>query len=130
MARVLIALALAATALGCAARDDDAARGRAGADAAGNYRVLTSAQSKRLLAFAVDVRACLAEQRVQLSAPRPVRTRITLATEVAPKAVVQAMVACESEVGVPPVGSSLQARPGMVVLYLPKQCLLDPKVGA
>jgi hypothetical protein len=36
------------------------------------------------------------------------------------------MTSCDSAVGPPSAKWSLQARPGEIVLYLPKQCLLDP----
>jgi hypothetical protein len=38
---------------------------------------------------------------------------------------------CGEELGDPPTSSSLQVRPSddRIVLYLPKQCLLDPKVA-
>jgi hypothetical protein len=37
---------------------------------------------------------------------------------------------CGDSLGEPPRRSSLQFRPGKLVLYLPRQCLLDPKVRA
>jgi hypothetical protein len=37
---------------------------------------------------------------------------------------------CGERQGGPPHRSSLQYRPGEVVLYLPKRCLLDAKVAA
>jgi hypothetical protein len=37
---------------------------------------------------------------------------------------------CGDRQGGPPRRSSLQYRPGEIVLYLPKQCLLDKKVAA
>ncbi len=40
------------------------------------------------------------------------------------------MTACGERGGGPPNRASLQYRPGEVVLYLPKQCLLDKKVAA
>jgi hypothetical protein len=37
---------------------------------------------------------------------------------------------CGERQGGPPHRSSLQYRPGEIVLYLPKRCLLDKKVAA
>ena len=44
--------------------------------------------------------------------------------------VVPDMAKCGERAGDPPHESSLQYRPGKILLYLPKQCLLDKKVAA
>jgi hypothetical protein len=132
--RLPIILAVAAIAgvatLVWTARDENAPAHTTPRAAGGNYRILTAAQSARLLDFAVDVRACAAEHGVTAGRPKPMRTRITLATNAPAAAAAHAVLACEAEIGAPPRGSSLQARKGQLVLYLPKQCLLDPKVDA
>jgi hypothetical protein len=93
-----------------------------------NYRVLTHAQSRTLVRYADSVYGCLAAHGASGVAP-PVAsaTRITMrAPGRSAMALVTLMMRCDSAVGPPPAKSSLQARPGMILLYLPKQCLLDP----
>jgi hypothetical protein len=36
------------------------------------------------------------------------------------------LTTCSGTVGPPPPNASLQARQGLILVYLPKQCLLDP----
>ena len=132
----LISLVVAVTigaALGWASRDDGPETlppEPAPAAAAGNYRILTSAQSSDLLDFARAVRRCVSGKGVEVSAPQPNRTRISLAYTGSQQDALQALLACEREVGEPPAKSSLQVRKEALVLYLPKRCLLDPKVGS
>ena len=101
---------------------------------AANYRVLSPRQSRRLLTFAERLSACLHEHGVAVGAPRASRTRIELAL---PKAAQRGEVlteeaACGDALGGPPPGASLQLRPQVnaLLLYLPKYCLLDPKVAS
>ena len=60
------------------------------------------------------------------------RTHIELAVPdgTAFKALVRAGIACGDSLGGPPAASSLQTFADRVVLYLPKQCLLDRDVAA
>jgi hypothetical protein len=44
------------------------------------------------------------------------------------RALVRSVLACGDALGEPPRRSSLQLRPGKLVLYLPRQCLLDKRV--
>ena len=99
--------------------------------AAANYRELTPQRSRRLFRYARDMRACMAK-RIAIGPPRPSRTRIVMAVReaTAPVAVARLEIGCAASVGDPPPQSSLQARPGQVVLYLPKYCILDRKVAA
>jgi hypothetical protein len=56
----------------------------------------------------------------------PKQIDMALARPVTPKAV----VACGDALGEPPRDASLQLRPGKLVLYLPRFCLLDPSSGS
>jgi hypothetical protein len=101
--------------------------------AAANYRTLTRKQSARLLRFATAFRSCMAGRGVELAAPEPHPTRILLhvTTKPIPASIGAATVACGDRLGGPPPKSSLQRPRGhadLLVLYLPKQCLLDPSV--
>ena len=98
---------------------------------AANYEVLTGEQTGRLLRFADGVHACMSKD-VAVRKPRPLRTRIvmTLRAGTSSQAVARAALACGSKLGGPPKGSSLVVRKRLVVLFLPKYCLLDGKVVA
>src|SRR5207248_9568040 len=101
--------------------------------AAANYRTLTPKQSTRLLRFASAFRSCMAGRGIDFVAPEPHPTKIVLrvATKPNPDALGVSTVACGDRLGGPPPNSSLQTqnwRSGVIVLYLPKQCLLDPTV--
>jgi hypothetical protein len=56
--------------------------------------------------------------------------RMSLPASVAAEDVLDEMLVCGERQGGPPHRSSLQYRLGEIILYLPKQCLLDPKVAA
>jgi hypothetical protein len=93
---------------------------------------LTAAQSSRLVAWAETFRSCMVAKEVALGELEKNETQIRMAL---PGAVdVDALLAktesCGERQGGPPHRSSLQYRPGEIVLYLPKQCLLDKKVAA
>ena len=101
--------------------------------AAANFRTLTSAQSTRLLRFATAFRSCMDNRGIDLSAPLPRPTKIILRVSMSPipTTIRTATFACGDRLGGPPPGSSLQTprgQAGLIVLYLPKQCLLDPTV--
>jgi hypothetical protein len=101
--------------------------------AGANYRTLTPKQSTRLLRFATAFRSCMAGRGVELTAPEPHPTKILLhvTTKPIPATIGQSTVACGDLLGGPPPNSSLQTpgwQTGLIVLYLPKQCLLDPTV--
>jgi hypothetical protein len=101
---------------------------------AANYRVLSPAESRRLLRFAKSFHACVNRRGISLGPPEPLNTRIEMAIQPAAdrEALGRVTVSCGESLGRPPPGASLQAvsrdQPDDVVLYLPKQCLLDPKV--
>jgi hypothetical protein len=100
-----------------------------------NYRVLSAAQSTRLMTFARDFRSCLDEGGISLRRPTASKTRIIMRVPVGTERarLLRVGAACGKLLGDPPPGASLQVyqrtSPGLVVLYLPKRCLLDPNVA-
>jgi hypothetical protein len=99
---------------------------------AANYKILTPTQTRRLLDFADDVHSCMARRGVRLGKPKPLNTKIELAISPGTdrQRLLQVGVACGDALGGPPRGASFQVLQAVgskdaVVLYLPKQCLLD-----
>ncbi len=99
---------------------------------AANYRVLTPAQTQRLLRFADALYGCMSDRHASIGKPKPLGTKIEL--RVSPDAnresLAHAVVACGERLGGPPHGASLVLVKAAVELYLPKYCLLDRKVVA
>jgi hypothetical protein len=97
--------------------------------AAANYKVLTPGKTRRLLRYADAAYACLSEE-LDIGEPRSLRTKIVMALPagVTPAEVAQPGIRCAETIGDPPKGASFQVRGHAVLLYLPKYCLLDPKV--
>jgi hypothetical protein len=91
---------------------------------------LNRAESLRLVDWAERFRSCMGRRGVALGAPVAHPKEIDLALVRAPgrPALLMDVVACGDALGEPPRRSSLQLRPGKLVLYLPKQCLLDKTV--
>jgi len=100
------------------------------ATAVGNEITLSHAQSTRLVSWAARFRACVVARGVALGQPVAHAKEIDMRLEGAKAgpALSRKVIACGDSLGEPPRNSSLQLRPGKLVLYLPKQCLLDPKV--
>jgi hypothetical protein len=96
---------------------------------AANYKVLRPRQTRRLLRFADAFQACMVAH-VQLGEPKALATRIVMAVPggAAPSVVLRFTGRCGAKLGDPPPGSSLLLRRHAIVLFLPKRCLLDPKV--
>jgi hypothetical protein len=92
-----------------------------------NYKPLDLAQSQRLLRLGRGIRACLA-QSFAVGPLKVLPTRIQFSVQAAPRAVAQADVSCVQKTGPPPADASLQVRGHLVLLYLPKYCILDTKV--
>lgn len=125
---------------GCGARTESAGRPGTGAPSAtpskssvGNERVLSPAESARLVAWLGRFRACLSERGVETDPMVVTRRELSLRTRKhhpTPRLLEQTLP-CGESLGDPPTGSSLQVKPGedRIVLYLPKQCVLDPKVA-
>jgi hypothetical protein len=124
-----IAVAVAVDLVGRVGRGD-ARKTALRAAAAGNYRVLTPAQSRLLMSYSQTVYECVKTAGFPIGTPEPARTRIVMRLKGDAHANVQALMACDREVGPPPPRASLQARDGMIVLYLPRRCLLDEHVTA
>jgi hypothetical protein len=97
-----------------------------------NERRLTHAQSVRLVEWATDFRSCMVEGGARLGPLATGETRIEMQLAPGTEAhdVLPDMERCGEHAGGPPQDSSLQYRPGKILLYLPKQCLLDKKVAA
>jgi hypothetical protein len=91
---------------------------------------LSRAESLRLLDWAERFRSCMARRGVVLGAPVVHAKEIDLAFVRVPRqpALLRDVPACGDALGEPPRRSSLQLRPGKLVLYLPKQCLVDKTV--
>jgi len=96
-----------------------------------NEKVLTRAQSQRLVDWAGSLRTCLRARGFRLGELIVARAHIEAAVPdgTAFKALVRAGTACGDALGGPPAASSLQTFADHVVLYLPKRCLLDPDVA-
>lgn len=135
LAATAVVLALAATACGGSA-DRRAPKAKASVPrtyqqlVAANYKVLRPKQTRRLLRFADAFRACM-HAHVPLGKPRVLPTRIlmSLPAGAAAAAVLRFTGRCGAKLGDPPPGSSLLLRKHAIVLFLPKRCLLDPKVA-
>jgi hypothetical protein len=97
-----------------------------------NERVLSAGDSARLVAWFRRFRSCLGEHGIETEQIVLARRELSLRTRtrVGASTLVGRSLPCGEALGDPPTNSSLQIRPGedRVVLYLPKQCLLDPKV--
>jgi hypothetical protein len=96
----------------------------------GNRRVLTAAQTQRLVRYATALHACLTSRGLDVAAPKKDPRAITIeaAQPVGLQRLVAEMTPCTSPLGDPPRPSSLQAVDAKtIVLSVPKQCLLDPK---
>ena len=92
-----------------------------------NYRTLSVAESRRLLTYAESEYACLVDHGAPVSKPVASRTRITMsAPDQTVDALLRFMTACDPKVGPPPKRASLQARQSLVLVYVPKRCLLNP----
>jgi hypothetical protein len=91
---------------------------------------LSRAESLRLVDWAERFRSCMGRRGVVLGAPVAHPKQIDLAFVRVPgrAALLRDVPACGDALGEPPRRSSLQLRPGKLVLYLPKQCLLDKTV--
>ena len=89
--------------------------------------------SARLVAWLRRFQSCLRERGVASDAIVVTRRELSLRTrtQLSTASLVSRTLPCGDALGDPPAGSSLQVRPGddRIVLYLPKQCLLDPKVA-
>jgi hypothetical protein len=127
MRTVALAVATLLVAAGCAGRTATSA-----GPPSSNQKVLTRAQSERLVRWAGSFRSCLQRRGMSLGPVHLARTRIELAVPQGTEfhALLREGVSCGEALGGPPPASSLQTFARRVVLYLPKRCLLDPNVTA
>ncbi len=98
--------------------------------ASSNERTLTHAQSIHLVQWATTWKHCMSGHGWALGqlTKAPSRLSMTVPKDAELAAVMRDSVVCGDAQGGPPARSSLQFRGNMILLYLPKQCLLDPKV--
>ena len=91
---------------------------------------LSHRESLGLVSWARQLRACLDRHGIQVGEPVAYAKQIDLRlhSEGSPTELSPTITRCGDSLGQPPRRSSLQFRPGKLVLYLPRQCLLDPKV--
>jgi hypothetical protein len=91
---------------------------------------LSRAESLRLVDWAARFRSCMGRRGVVLGAPVAHSKEIDLAFVRVPgrPMLLREVAVCGDGLGEPPRRSSLQLRPGKLVLYLPKQCLVDKTV--
>src|SRR3954468_7646090 len=95
---------------------------------ASNERVLTRKQSERLVSYATALRSCLVRSGVDVAPLHATRRLISLPVRDArtTREVMAAGLACAGRIGDPPGYASLQTFAERIVLYAPKQCLIDP----
>jgi hypothetical protein len=97
---------------------------------ASNQRALTRDQSQRLVDWAVSLRSCLQKRGFDVGELTATSTQIELAVVGSTRHQLgRAAIRCGDSLGGPPARSSVQSLPSGIVMYLPKQCLLDPKVA-
>ena len=98
-----------------------------------NRRVLTAEQTRRLVRYAEALHGCLRKRGVDVFEPARDSRAITIraAEPVGLERLVTRATSCAEPLGDPPTPSSLQVVDARtIVLSVPKQCLLDPKVEA
>jgi uncharacterized protein YceK len=132
MRPLVVAAAVLLVAAGCGSSVSEVTSRPSAGPPRSNEKVLTRAQSERLVRWAGELRSCLRERGYAIGDVQPARTRIELAVPAgtAFQPLLRDGVACGESLGDPPPGSSLQQFPRLIVLYLPKRCLLDPDVAA
>jgi hypothetical protein len=82
------------------------------------------------VSFAVSLRGCLLENGVAIQEPNVTRKKIglTYSTSGSRAIFLELVLQCGERLGGPPVKSSLQTFTHKIVIYVPKQCLLDGRV--
>jgi hypothetical protein len=138
MSRPIVALSLFVLLLACVAcggkSSASAPRGETSTTASGddNQIRLTAAESSRLVEWAETFRSCMLAKGNALGPLETSETqiRMALAASIDVDQLLADTESCGEAGGGPPHRSSLQYRPGEIVLYLPKRCLLDKKVAA
>jgi hypothetical protein len=92
---------------------------------------LSLTESRRLIDWARRFRTCTAKHGINLGEPVAYSHEIVmpLQTKMALDSIARKTSTCGDDLGGPPPRASVQVRPGKVILYLPRQCLLDPNVA-
>jgi hypothetical protein len=129
-AGALISL-LVVAASACGGSTEDSRRAAATDALTSNERRLSRAESQRFVEWAAAFRACLLAHGAPVAPLTKTETHIEMHVpgELRAADVVPNLAACAQQQGGPPKNTSVQWRPGKVLLYLPKRCLLDPKVA-
>ena len=138
MSRSVLVVSLSALLLACVACGGDSTAPPPRAERTtttsddGNQIRLTAAESTRLVEWAKTFRSCMLSKGNTLGPLETSETqiRMALAGSVEVEALLADTETCGDAQGGPPHRSSLQYRPGEILLYLPKRCLLDKKVAA
>jgi hypothetical protein len=129
---VLITCSLCAACGGASLGTSSTTPASATATGDSNQVRLTPAESLRLVAWVETFRACMISEGASLGPLEKSETQIRM--EVPASVVVsdllEATNVCGERQGGPPHRSSVQYRPGEIIIYLPKRCLLDKKVVA
>jgi hypothetical protein len=95
--------------------------------AAKNYRILSRTETLTLIRYAESEYQCLVSHGAHVSRPVASRTRILIrAPNQSAHVLARLELGCDPDVGPPPGKSDLQARQGQVLIYVPKQCLINP----
>jgi hypothetical protein len=134
----ILLVTVAFAALSCGETTEDSASATHAKDAArasnrlaANERVLSRAQSERLVGWATELVSCANDRGIDVRPPSTSSRQISMAVERAapePRKLRALVIACAESLGDPPTGASLQVFARQLVLYLPLRCLLDPKV--
>jgi hypothetical protein len=122
--RKTAAVLLIALAAGCG--------GSAGHKLSDNQIVLSRSDSLRLLRWASRFQACMVRRNVAVGPPEASSKQIAMTLRpgrIPRRVVLRKGIACGEGLGDPPSDSSLQVFAHEIVLYLPKRCLLDPRVA-
>ncbi len=97
-----------------------------------NQLVLSPAESKRILHWFGELRACLRSQGVAVGTLQATRKQVTLAVDpgIPRRTLGRRALTCGERLGGPPRRSSLQTFRGRLIMYLPRACILDSKVAS
>ena len=126
----LAALALTVSAAGCGNARQAAEASAASSPSSSNERTLTQTQSVHLVRWATTYRGCMSSRGWRLGELKKAPTHLSMAlpSGVEVSEMLRDSFSCGDAQGGPPAKSSLQFRARKILLYLPKQCLLDPKI--
>jgi hypothetical protein len=115
---------------GCSNAQPPSAAPATGGGPSSNERTLTHAQSVHLVQWATTYKRCMSAHGWALGELTKSATQLsmTVPKDAEVPAVLNDSFTCGDAQGGPPAKSSLQYRARTILLYLPKQCLLDPKV--